>query len=608
MTTRRATLLWVILTAAVAAGRASPASAGLPTTGQVVELSPFMVSGTRIPWRYEALPGYEILSSYPDSVTRDFVLGLDHARRLVHAFVPDNLLASFDVPHATILSDPDLMSSLSQGVLQDGSGRENWHLFGIRSANGRQVFPNMELNDRDRTVAFVSRLDRTFQPASEKTGDGRLRFLLERRTPPLPRWFVAGIMNLYSGVAAVAVDTGAVKTRESHSSMGPSPRVYEMDEMDSYSRRDDRLRTDGSYEGVVSYRIPVLTWISPAETKALGPRQDGFCPDGTDKASVMKSLLEEDPPEEPGASQLWNARAALFVRWGLYGGDRPGKRAFWEFVAQAAAERATEAVFRNRLGMSYAWAASRLNDYLPGAVEEPVDLQLEPAAGFSPRQLRQATPAEVARMKGEWERLALVHVTESYSDSESGFIKAELTRACALAPHDSRLLSVLGLFDCDSGAGTDGERFLEAAVKAGVPGPRVYYELAELRYKKVRGPGDIPLSAADAAHVIEPLEAGQRQSPALREDYELMEKVWSHSEARLSRQQWALFDAGLEKFPKDLDLLYQVAVVSAANGYRNEAAAEAERGLQRSSAAEDQDRFSKLLAETAKAMESGPGK
>jgi len=605
MTTRRAILFWVILTAMVSAARASQASAGLPTTGQVVELSPFMISGTRIPWRYEALPGYEILSSYPDSVTRDFVQGLDHARRLVHVFVPDDLLASFDVPHATILSNPDLMSSLSQGVVQDDPGRENWQLFGVRSANGRQVFPNMELNDRDRTVAFVSRLDRTFQPASEKMGDGRLRFLLERRTPPLPPWFVAGIMNLYSGVAAVTVNTGNVNTRETHPAAGASPKVYEMDEMDSFSRKDDRLRTDGSYEGVVSYRIPLLTWISAAETKALRYRQDGFCPDGKDKASVMKDLLEADPPEEPGALQMWNARATLFVRWGLYGGDRPGRRAFWDFVALAAAEPVSEALFRNRLGMSYAWAASRLNDYLPVAAEEPVDLQLDAEPGLSPMPLRPATPAEVARMKGEWERLVLGHVKDSYSDSASGFIKTELTRACARAPHDSRLQSALGLFDCDSGAGTEGEPFLEAAAKAGVPGPRVYYELAELRYKKVRGSGDSPLSAADAAFVIEPLEAGGRQSPALRENCELMQKVWSHSEARPSRRQLALFDAGIEKFPKDLDLLYQAAVLSAASGYRTEAAAEAKRGLELSSSALDRDRFTRLLAEADKPAAAG---
>jgi hypothetical protein len=604
MAIRLATLLGVILTAVVPEGRASQPSTGLPVTGQVVELSPFMVPWERIPWRYEALPGYEILSCYPDSVTREFIQGLDHARRLVHLFVPDALLASFDVPRAMILSNPDYMSSLSQDMLRDDGRGEDWPGPGVRQATGAQVFPNMELDDPDRTVAFVSRLDRTFQPASEKMGDGSLRYMLERRTPAPPPWFVDGIMNLYSGVTAVTVNTGMTNTGGVHAGPSTGPRVYTMNEMDSLSREDARPRTDGSYSGVVSYRIPPFIWLSAEDTRMLSPRHDDFCPSGADKAAVMRELLAADPPEDPVARQIWGSRSTLFVRWGLYG-DRPGRRAFWEFVARAAAEPVTESLFRQYFGMSFAAAASQLNEYLPDAVEEPIDLQLEKGPGLPPNRLRPATAAEVARMKGDWERLVLGHVRQSYSDNASGYIKRELIQACAHSPGDSRLLSVLGLFDCDIGVGPEGAPFLEAAVKANVAGPRAYFRLAEMRYEKIQGSGDRRLGSAETASVIEPLEAGCRQSPALREAYELMGKVWSHSEARLSRQQLAFFDAGLEKFPKDMDLLYQAAVLGFANGYRSEAAAQAKRGLELSSSALDRDRFTKLLAEADKPAAAG---
>jgi hypothetical protein len=331
----------------------------------------------------------------------------------------------------------------------------------------------------------------------------------------------------------------------------------------------------------------------------LSPRHDDFCRDGADKASVMREVLTADPPAEEGARQLWDCRATLFVRWGLYG-DRPGRRAFWEFVARAAAEPVTESLFRQYFGMGFAAAASQLNDFLPDAVEEPIDLQIGKEPGLTPSELRPASAAEVARMKGDWERLVLGHLKQSYSDYASGYIKR--------APRDARLESVLGLFDCDTGAGPEGAPLLEAAAKAKVQGPRVYFRLAEMRYDETQGSGDRRLGPAEMTRVIEPLEAGCRQSPALREDYDLMGKVLSHSGARLSPRQLALFDAGLERFPKDLDLLHQAAALGLANGYPSEAAAAAKRGLECSSTPQDRDRFSRLLAEAGRAIEPAPAK
>ena len=58
----------------------------------------------------------------------------------------------------------------------------------------------------------------------------------------------------------------------------------------------------------------------------------------------------------------------------------------------------------------------------------------------------------------------------------------------------------------------------------------------------------------------------------------------------------------------DLDLLYQAAALNLANGYRSEASAMAKRGLERSSTPPDRDRFSRLLAEAGRALDSGPAK
>jgi hypothetical protein len=60
-------------------------------------------------------------------------------------------------------------------------------------------------------------------------------------------------------------------------------------------------------------------------------------------------------------------------------------------------------------------------------------------------------------------------------------------------------------------------------------------------------------------------------------------------------------------FPRDLDLLYKVASLNAANGYEAKATALAEAGEQLSTPPQDRARFSKLKAQTTQPpVTSGP--
>jgi hypothetical protein len=223
-----------------------------------------------------------------------------------------------------------------------------------------------------------------------------------------------------------------------------------------------------------------------------------------------------------------------------------------------------------------------------------MDIRIVSAGSESVPGMRNATAVEIARIKGDWERLAVVDVRADFHDYTSNYIQKALVQAYNRGVRDPRLLAVMGLFDCDLGNDSDARGYLEAAAAANVMGPRVSYELARIRYAESRPNDDSHLSESEVNHIIEPLEAGRLQSPPLREYYELATKVLAISDGALSAGQLALMNAGLRYFPRDLDLLYKVASLDEAHGHAAEAVALAGAGVELSSAAGDRMRFSAL--------------
>lgn len=548
-----------------------------------------MVVGVRVPWRHAETAGYEILSSYADSTTRDFLTVLDHSERLLHSLVPDDLLVKFDVPRAIILSRPELMSTLSQDVLRVNSDGLERTTNRADSETGMRIYPNQELIDKDRAVAFVTRLDANFVAENAMMSPGHVRDLLDERTPSLPPWFVEGIYNLYNSI--YSANQLARKAHQNEDA--PHFAILGQNALSDLAAERDRL-----VQKDIIYEIPALTWISPEETKRIGRHPESVFSRDSDQSVVLRGLLEESPPTDLPDERVWNAYATLFVRWALDSDDSNSSRrqALWIFAARAAEGPVTEAIFHDCFGLSYTDVASRLNAYLPIALSSQINLRLVRSVPSQPA-FRPATTAEVDRLKGDWERLALGNVKESYEDDTMNFINVELTQACARAPLDARLAAVRGLFECDYGDPSHAQVFLESAARAHVVGPRVYFELARIRYHNVRNSDGSPLSAAEIDEVIEPLAVGSRQLPVLRESFDLAAKVLSNSPNTLAPEQLDFLEVGLKNFPRDTDLLYLVAKGQAARGAPAEAARSATRGLKLAASPDDRARFLSILAD-----------
>ena len=186
-------------------------------------------------------------------------------------------------------------------------------------------------------------------------------------------------------------------------------------------------------------------------------------------------------------------------------------------------------MFRECFGFGYAPMQSELSHYLIEATKEPIPAEdyAHPAdrpevreytdqEGPPPRLSRYATPSEVARLLGDWERMegnalragnpALSHVFFEQAGKT-------LKKALNGGERDPPLLAVLGLYDYDVGDLGEAHKMLSSATDAGVARPAAYFDLAQLDFDKAEAhpaaAGGM-FSANQTASVLKPLFAARK--------------------------------------------------------------------------------------------------
>jgi hypothetical protein len=428
---------------------------------------------------------------------------------------------------------------------------------------------------------------------------GHVRDLLSNRRPPLPDWFVAGLMNLYAGLYRAGMEQSAEsstfpsQTEESLSPVKPGVPLHIRRDTVSIS---SRLQPD-------TFSVPALEWISEGETaKVIKERPGGFLGKArTDKKDElnrflpMQVMLTKQPPPESADWPVWNAQAALFVRWAIDGDQPSRKAAFWQFVARTTrGEAVTESMFREVFGQGYDESLVALNEYLRVAIRRPIEVHLQEVSPAVP-EIRLATRTEIIRIKEDWTHLVAGYLKTRFPEAKplDNRHRAAI-RACEKGERDPRLRAAVGIYECDLDHDDAAQTYLEAAVEAGVVRPRAYYELARIRFAKVRKPDGSPISAVEAGHAVAPLVAGFGQSPVLKESYALAARIWLNSEGSVASENLQLLARGPDLFPEDMDLLYKVALLNDRHGEKSEARRLAERGLQRSSDPEIRAEFESL--------------
>lgn len=519
-----------------------------------IALPPFLVeeAAKGPPWRYASVPGYEILSRCDDGTTRRVVAAHHRLHQVLAAILPPSLQLQWSVPRTLLLYDEELQPAASQEVIRrmlrgkpeappveiDLPGRRGPRL----GAPERRIsfLPNLRLWDRDGMAVFMIVRRDGFDPERLALTYDYVAFLLKHRVPALPAWFISGVLDLYR---------------------------------------------DSTFEGD-TLRAPPLIWISEAHTNGL-KKTPPAAPPVQPLASYLASELPATDNADYTPLQLWRAQAALLVRWGLDSRDHAHREAFFEFARRAAQEPATGALFRACFGFDLAAADNQLVAYLPQAVRRsprfrPAKIEHPPAY-----TLDNATDAQVARIKGDWERLEVPFVQAIAPELGAKYLeqaRRTLLRGVERAPADAPLRAVLALCEADAGNLSAAREHLESALQSGGPlRPRAAFELGRLRLAEAQATPaatDGRISSQQLAAVLTPLFQARQGQPALPEVYDLIGEAWAASEATATRAHLAVLDEGLRLFPRRTALMLAAAELNFRHGFHAHSARLMELALQ----------------------------
>lgn len=513
----------------------------------VIALPPYLVeeAAQRLAWRYADVAGLEVLSSCPERLTRDLIANHHRLHSLLAELVPPALQLKMTGKRTLLFVDSAQLPPTSQEVMAQmaltAADQQKLENVLVPLDDGRlrrrppppryTFLPNLRLWDRDGQVLFAVVRESEYEPNRVALTPDYVAYVLRHRLPALPPWYVSGVLTLFA----------RARFTENELTLD----------------RLDWLSASGS----------AALQTGPAANRPLLPLADFFAGE----------LSAADPASGEGLS-LWQAQAALFVRWGLAGRGAPRRAALETFVARAAVEPVTEVLFKDCFGIDFAAAQRQLTDYLPEAMRERLPLRPAQRPRLPDYTLRSATELEVARLKGDLERLEIGYVRTQFPTLVPKY--TEQARRTLLRPYESgsrdpHLLALLGLCEVDAGNDDAARGFLEeAAARGRTLRPRAWFELARLRFAALRTSraGTAPtLTPEQADTVLTPLLATRELEPPLVEVYTLLADVWAACAQAPTREQLAVLEAGVRLFPRHSELVHRTAELNLRLGHADTA-------------------------------------
>jgi hypothetical protein len=267
--------------------------------------------------------------------------------------------------------------------------------------------------------------------------------------------------------------------------------------------------------------------------------------------------VTHDAPEANSAlGGTWAKQSYAFVHWGLYGDQGKHQKEFLTFLRRLDREPASEALFKECFKKNYRDMVLTIRGYVDFTNYKVAGVQAgkgEKLPTPPPFELREATEAEVGRIKGDALRLA-GHVASARTAMTTPYIRGE---------RDPPLLAAIGLLERAANDDGRARKFLEAAAQGKAARPRAYLELAKMRFAEAAAkPAVAPerFSAEQTVAVLTPLFTARTQSPPLAEAYELIAEAWARSVITPGADHLGVLDEGVRFFPRHSALVYATAV------------------------------------------------
>lgn len=538
----------------------------------VIKLPPYVVDDVGIqvqPWMFGSLPGLEVLSRCSVEETRIFVNRHQRLMAMLATLLPPALQPSQDVPLLLVIDRRQLQSKATRELIDTIQRR----LKGNPVTNSLSFMPNFHFWDQDSQVIYFLIEEYESDKSSVTLTPAYLRFLLETRTPSLPRWFIEGMVRLQEMVVL------------------PVP---------AFSA--DRPNTTTFFYQKPAYPYDSVTvlpfvWVTPERTKAMLQTAKDMAREkqqgrvnllGSFGFLPLEQLLKPATFESVrfGDDNLPAFQAALLIRWlldpssreltleeSIMGVGKPAPEALWSFIDRSSREPVTAALFEECFGLTYREVNQRLRDYLPYASLNSAEFKLEQAVNPTVQdpELRLANADEVARLKGRQDRLSMGYVRNFYPELFQEYAaqaRRTLNRAHGLDGETPMLLAEMGLCEVDAGDDAAAAPLLAAAIQKNIVHPRVYYELARIQFERFRSE-HTGLSQGDPEvdGICNLLLTGLKQAPALPKAYELLFELWLRQERRLTPDELKIVSRGAELFPVQYRVVYAAALLQIGQGH-----------------------------------------
>lgn len=534
MSTRKNFALLLLLAGPVFAAENAPAS------GAIVELPKFEVTDSRVlpppeSWRYAEVPGFEVLSGISERETKRFVHDFLLLQEVVAAIMPGLARNHPAVPTALLLCGRGKNFDQFLPDAQRGNSLRTNSLFFANSEHAAIVvdfaldelqLDNLPLDD----------------DATQEADPYRafyleyFRFFVRRHAGArVPAWFEEGLVQIF---AAMEFDRKSIRFAQIGDGFGGSK--------------------NGDFNRLLARH-------------SLLPLPELFA----------------EPPQSRDA--FWSAQSYAFVHLCLYGMNFRYQKSMIQFLDRLGREPLSEALFKECFKKSYDAMNVELRGYIEFTVHTATQFKAKkgkelpnpPAVA-----LREATPAEVGRIKGEVLRLG-DHGDAAHLALIAPYVRGE---------RDPRLLAAIGLDERFANHDARARKFLEAAVAAKVPRARAYIELARLRLAEGGDPAR-PLDASTRDEILAVLSAARAQPPPLVDASLLMVETWRRSADAPTVAQFAAVLDGVRAFPRELELVFVTGQLALERKFSAEARALAAHGLKSSSTPGVRAQFEALARE-----------
>lgn len=512
----RAFLRWLVSCAFVFAVVSVMADSALPKE-PVVELPTFVVEEkVKLPpkekWRYGTIPAFEILSEISDKDTEALVRDIQTAIQVGEYNWPVKIKTDKRI---TVIFCKNERSCNDFGFIE----------------NTRKISPlttRYYITPWDWEHHFV--IYNTSRLLSQKTWHRMMTFYglrIAQTEPRQPHW-----MSLAASFA---------------------------NRMTSVEK--DEIRTSRkSIDHLDIRRRPRLSNLVPAKSDI--PNDTVVVVTGKGRTSASKYVKEQGLPFE------FSMAFRVFSEICLLNKNARYEKPFIQFINRARLEPVSQELFKECFGKDLIELEKEVSDYLGRAnfIKAVPSKTIKTTLEYAPLALRDATDAEVGRVKGE--ALAFMQAPKIPP-------RLMLRAPYARGERDPRLLAAIGLHEYKIGNIKEARRFLEEAVRQKVDRPRAYIELAQIYYDDARKSANGKngkLSVAQIKLIMALLDDARALPQTIPEVYDMIAEVCANAESQAAQPWLGTIDEGLQAFPYHAELFCQGAAAFANAGYYKEAA------------------------------------